>query len=153
MTFGYELEFLNARIDAIGKKENITFQQRGMAPLDYRGFTLQTELGVTEDIWKGGELISPVYNHYYLCLKELKDMLKILKENYALLERDSNRTSFQVSLSKNIFANDFEKYYVFLVFWLTFQNEIMEQAKGENKKLRYGASFYATPLDGKIMEK
>lgn len=153
MTFGYELEFLNARLDFIGKKYHLLFQKRGATPLDYKNFVLQTEYKVTQEGLKGGELISPVYQNYDLCLKELKEKLEILKENKARIEKNSEETSFQVSLSRDIFDNDFERYYAFFLFWLTFQNEIFYNAKGKEPKIRETSKMFASPLNRIMIER
>lgn len=131
MQFGHELEFYGASLKEMSIKYHIPYINR-KEQCNYENFTLKDEVAITDNQC-GGELISPIYKDKEICLKELKEKLIMLKENNAYLKKDAENTGFHIHLDKRIFKDDEYRKQMFLKFFVAFQSDIYEKAKGEFK--------------------
>lgn len=144
MTFGYELEFCGASLSKLTEILRVNLKTK-TSKINYQNFNLMTEVGVTNEKYAGGELISPIYTDLQLCLKELKDKLIFLKDNGAYIPLNSSMTGFHIHVGKDILVN--QKHYEHLLkFLYAFEYEIYELAC-YGKIIRSNFWNNAHPLD------
>ena len=148
MQFGYELEFFGASLTELAQDTKSKLYTPHSTK-DYRTFGLAKELGITDSNLIGGELISPIYQveELKMCYRELKQKLKALEKHGAFIKKNSYKTGFHVHLDKKMFQEDWHRYQMFLQFFMAFQNEILDYAKGEHQHIRLNFYEHCDLLD------
>ena len=101
--FGYELEFHDASLDLLAEKYKLQKYKKEVQ-VPYTHYFLKEEVPLTKHIYLrgenlsyGGEFISPILRDYEQCLKDLQFYLKILKDEGAVVQRNSWITPFHGS--------------------------------------------------------
>ena len=156
-TFGYELEFNGGILEKISENYDIPCYKKA-EHTSYDKYQLKTEVSITKRldfngqiIRVGGEFISPILSDYKTSLNDLKKWLFILKNEGCYIRPNSYDTGFHIHLDRS-FIGDFEKIEKVLKFLYTFQPEIYELSKGDQKNIRNSVYFDVKPLTPSLVK-
>lgn len=142
---GYELEFLGANLRNLRYLFHTQVYPSNICLPDYNTFHLKEEYQVTDKLYNGGELVSPIYENLEECIQNLDEPLEILKNAGAFIPVNSENVGFHIHYQNNFLHTNEQKQY-FILFLYAFQAEIFEIARGREVRMRSCINPFAMPL-------